>query len=365
MDWRIRIAHLLVQKADFHLETGSQGRNNWSVESAGSVGSNGIDFHIDTLEVLDSTLSFQPVQGTPRSVAIARLDLQGLGSPELALDAAVRVQGLPFSVSAASGAQGDVKTRRWSFRVRAETDDATIDAKGSSNAPFDLSVLDANLDLRGRNLKSLQRLVALEYLPTGPFQTTFRLTRNETGYRLRDIVGSFDDDLPGRIVVTKGEASVSVDNTLTASLEGSLGRTGATLKMQLAGPGGQNGSDPRQLELVGTLGDTALRGSLRLAPGGARLKITGDLSFTKIDLTGIAQDEDASKQPVPQPGAGKAWSERPLPVAVLQSFDADVTLKADLVVGERLQAKDIQGQALLDNGRLRLEAFSATLPGYL
>ena len=373
----IRIARLLVHKADVNLETGPRGQNNWTF-GAGARSTK--TPRVDTLQVLDSTLVFETAQGKTHRLGIRRLDLQGLGSGKLVLEAALAYRDSPLSVSATSGQEGAAQAARWPFTIRAKIADATIEATGGSSAPFDFSGIEADLNLEGENLRSLRRLIPLDGLAQGPFRLAFALTHDGAGYRFRNIAGSLDAPAPlGRIDVARGEASVSRDSTLSAALEGAWRQTPATLKLDLAHADPRDPGAPRGLEVTATLGDTALSGSLRLASGGARPKITGDLRFTKIDLAGIAPDQEASKQPAPQPGhlpegegdegratrdsQGTAWSERPLPLAVLRTFDADLTLKADLVTAERIQARDVRGQALLDNGRLRLEGFSASLPG--
>ncbi|MEA3278004.1 MAG: AsmA family protein [Pseudomonadota bacterium] len=354
---RIEVTRLVLQKADVHLEAGPQGANNWTF---GSGGQSDIGFRIDLLRVLDSTLVFQPAQGMKRRFGISRLDLRGVGSRKLAFEAAGTYQDLPISVSATSGHAGGVQAQRWPFTVRAKTADATIEATGSSNAPFDVSGIEAEVTLKGQNLRSLQRLISPDRLPEGPFQIAFHLARDDGGYRFRNIEGSIDAPaLLGPIAVTKGEAGLSVDNGLSASVEGSWRQKPATLKMELAKADPQTHDGPRKLDVTATLGDTVLSGDLGLALDRPRPRITGDLSSAKFDL----RDFSASEQPAPGHGPRKAWSESPLPIAALTAFDADLTLAAELVASERLQAKGLRVHASLENGRLQLDRLSASLPG--
>jgi hypothetical protein len=184
----------------------------------------------------DSTLVFHPAQGMARRIDIPQLDLRGLGSRKLALEAKVTYQDMPLSVSATSGQEGGVRAQRWPFRIQAKTADATFEAAGSSIAPFDISGIEAEVDLKGQNLRSLQRLISLEGLSEGPFQITFHLTRDDDGYRFRNIKGSLDALAPlGRIAVTKGDASVSGNNRLSAALEGGWRQIPATVKLDLTG----------------------------------------------------------------------------------------------------------------------------------
>jgi hypothetical protein len=162
-----------------------------------------------------------------------------------------------------------------------------VSLKDNVEAALQQSGIQADVDLKGQNLRSLQRLILLDGLPEGPFQITFQLTRDGGGYRFRNIAGSLDAPAPlGRIAVTRGEASVSGDNALSAALEGGWRQVPAAVKLDLTGADPRTPGGRRGLEITATLGDTALSGNVHLEPRGARPKIIGDVSFTKIDLAG-------------------------------------------------------------------------------
>ncbi|MGB5834458.1 MAG: AsmA family protein, partial [Thiohalocapsa sp.] len=130
--------------------------------------------------------------------------------------------------------------------------------------------------------------------------------------------------------------------------------------------------DPSGVVDSGT-GETALNGSLRLESKNPRSSITGNLSLTTIDLTRSAEDEDASIAPAPKQSAPESdgpdrggrpgWIDHPLSLAFLETFDADLVFTVGRVAAGRLQVRDIQGHALLDDGHLRLEGLHASLPG--
>jgi uncharacterized protein involved in outer membrane biogenesis len=317
--WRIEIARLVVEGAALHLETDSQNRNNWNF---GSNQSGAGDFRLDTVEIRDSTVSFQPAQGQSRSIAITRANIQGLGSPHLVLDAAVMLEQIPYRITAQSGAYGHARQERWSFILQAESDHTALRAEGSSNAPFDATDLDVNLALQGQKLSALQPFIGVGGVPDWPFRLGFRLTRDDTGYRLQNISG------------------------------------------MLHGGGRSAALDSNREEIL-------LHGSLRWESRQSRPHMSGNLSLTAIDLNrfaGNASIPAVSKQPLPAQGTldqslRPSWIDQPFSLDVLATFDADLILEIGQVAAGPLQFKGVQGHALLAAGRLRLEDFRASLPG--
>jgi hypothetical protein len=67
--------------------------------------------------------SFQPAEGAPRYVAISRFDLQGLGSPELSLTAAVTADDIEMEITAKSDAGEHPSRDRWPFKLQVATND--------------------------------------------------------------------------------------------------------------------------------------------------------------------------------------------------------------------------------------------------
>ncbi len=238
---RIEIARLVVEQAELRLETGLLGRNNWSFDTLGTGGSAAFDFRLDVLAIRDSAISFQPAEGAARSVAISRLELQGLGSPELRLTGAVIADNTRLSITAESGAGEHPSRDHWPFQLQVTANDATLQAEGS----------------------------------------------------------------------------------------------------------------------------------LRWGRAEPRPRITGALRLTKIDLTRLAGDGDAARAPAQSvrdqgrsgQAAPPAWIDRPVSLAFLQTFDADVWLKVEQIAAGPLAATDLRGHVMLDDGRLRLEDLAVALPG--
>jgi uncharacterized protein involved in outer membrane biogenesis len=349
---RIRLARVVVEQAELRLELGPQGENNWTSPSGGR-GKAG--FQVNSVRVLNSTLVFQPAHGTIRRLGIERLEMIDLETRSVSLDAELSYEGIPFSVSAASGLQDSVQDERWPFIVRAQTADASMKAAGSMAAPFDIAGVEADVTLKGENLGALRKLIRQTWLPEGPFQLGLHLSRGGDAYRLSNIAGGLAAPAPwGRIAVSKGEASISANAALSASMQGTWGQTPGTVRLGLAGLDPRTPAGPRKLDIGAEFGGTGLTGALQLALDRPRPHVGGDLTFTRVDLRGWAASESVPR---------RTWSDGSLPLAVLRAFDADLRLRVDLATAERLQVRKLRTRAVLDDGVLRLDGLRAALPG--
>ena len=252
---RIELARIVVERAELHLEAGAQDRNNWSFGGLGAGGSSAFDFRLDTLEIRDSAISFQPAEGAPRSVAISRFDLEGLGSPALSLTAAVTADNTRMAITAESDAGDHPRRGRRPFKLQVAGNDARLQAEGS---------------LQWGRTEPRPRITA--DLRLTPIDLT-RLLHN-------------GDALP-----------LSEPSTAPPS-----------------------------------------------APADAR--------------AAPARDSGRSDE-----GTPPTWMERPLSLAFLQTFDADLWLNFERIGAGPVVATGLQGHVLLDDGRLRLEDLAVSLPG--
>lgn len=83
---RIEIQQLVLQKADVALEIGPHGKTNWTF---GSEDRTDLGYRIDSLQVRDSTLRYQPAGGVENRLNVTDLQLEGLGEAEPVLTAQV------------------------------------------------------------------------------------------------------------------------------------------------------------------------------------------------------------------------------------------------------------------------------------
>jgi AsmA protein len=142
-----------------------------------------------------------------------------------------------------------------------------------------------------------------------------------------------------------------------------------------AAGGFRNGAALHGLTLTGPDGDVTGDVSIGL---GARQSLVAALRSNRIDLDAIETAFDAAPQPAappPPPGAQPAapppppkrserlFSDQPLPFAVLRTADADIKLDIGLLRSSGADYKAIDTHAVLANGKLAVNPFSADTPG--
>lgn len=199
--------------------------------------------------------------------------------------------------------------------ISAEAAGATLSAKGGVTAPAMLSGLDVALIMRVPDLAALSPLAGRP-LPM-----------------LRDI--SFDGRLSDR--------------------EG-----GYTKGIVLKG-----------LSVKGPVGDLSGDLTIGFQP---RLSVQGQLSGTRVDLDGLQASMPVAV-PAPAPaavasasgpvpaGPRRVFSDRPINLAALDLMDLDLRLTLGEVRSGGVSYRDLAGRLVLDQGKLALDPFAATLPG--
>jgi uncharacterized protein involved in outer membrane biogenesis len=242
--------------------------------------------------------------------------------------------------------------------------DASLDASGSTGAPFDLAQIEARVDLAVPDLKVLQPLLSTDALPACGLRMSGRLLRGDDGLALDRIEGVIDAPEPlGRIILADGAAR-QAPNGPTARLEGQLRRTPFRLEVGFAGLEEGQPFNPLQagsgrLDLLATLGDARLLGDLSLTSSGPRRSIQGDLKIEKLDLRAPGS---FNRSPAIQEEA-RVWLDRSIPVERLRDLDLRLALRIDGLETDPMRIERLATRVTLDDGRLRLGALEVVLPG--
>ncbi|MEE4208246.1 MAG: AsmA family protein [Parvularcula sp.] len=110
--------------------------------------------------------------------------------------------------------------------------------------------------------------------------------------------------------------------------------------------------------------DTAISagaGDLSLLLGGARPKLTGRVTAQRADLRPFFPEDEgaAPAQDAPFP----AWSEDPIDLSGLTSFDADIAVRAKAVTLPTYKLEDVAGRVVIDAGKVRLDLENAETLG--
>jgi AsmA protein len=141
-----------------------------------------------------------------------------------------------------------------------------------------------------------------------------------------------------------------------------------------AAGGFRNGAALHGLTFTSAEGDLTGDASVGV---GARQSLVAALNAKRIDLDAIEAAFDAAPQaaappapggppanpPPPPKRADRLFSDQPLPFAVLRSADADLRLKIGLLRAGGADYRAIDAHAVLANGKLAVNPFSADTPG--
>ncbi|WP_428487875.1 AsmA family protein [Rhodopila sp.] len=171
-----------------------------------------------------------------------------------------------------------------------------------------------------------------------------------------------------------GAASQPIPLTMTLQAAGTSTTAKATLIAAAGGFG--DGAALRGLNLSSPDGDLSGDATLGLRP---RPSLTATLSSNRIDLDALQAAMDhaegqpapqATPQPAGQPAAGppprqhggRLFSDQPIPFGRLRAADADLKLTIGTLRSGEADYKAIHARAVLNNGKLAIDPFTADLP---
>lgn len=339
---RIEVDRLVFKGADILLETDAKGQGNWQLAPSPAATPSTVPsqpqlssartsgaFRIDKVVVEDSRIAYRGAgMAAPEVLAIRNLTLTANGSDQ------------PFKVVMAADALG---------------------------APFTLSgnvgPLAALLGNAGHPV-TLDLAVATEgasMLLAGSIADPVRLA----GVDLR-VKAAIPD-----LAALSGLARTKLPALRGISVDGKLA--------DLAGkPGLSTGFRLHDLRVAFAQGQ--FDGEVTLAPGSSPL-LHGKLQVARIDADALlaaapigsppaGSATSPTQGPSPDPGAATPAPEPPRlipdrewPLGMLRVADADLTLAIGEVIRGGIVYRDIAGHVLLRSGALRLDPFSAILPG--
>ena len=106
--------------------------------------------------------------------------------------------------------------------------------------------------------------------------------------------------------------------------------------------------------------DIDAQGAMTLNYGGARPRITGELSTAMLDLTPyIPADSEPDANRAGPPAGISQWSDEPIDLAPLRTLDSELTIRADELKARDIEVSDVTALVTVDQGRMtaRLNRF--------
>jgi uncharacterized protein involved in outer membrane biogenesis len=256
---------------------------------------------------------------------------------------------------------------------------AKVNVVGVIKEPGAKRGIDLKVDIRGRGLKKLEKLLGRPLHLRGPFHGRGRLK-----------------DAEGRLVVQDFEVQVGHSKLASLKLSGTVndllaqrefdlkfhvqGKNLANLEKLLSvsipfrGPFKASGrvndmghKTYKFSEFKGTLRNSDLSGSLDIRLDSKRPRLTAVLASRKLDLRPFLSREKgrARRAKGSMKGAAKkrAFSSDPLTLNPLKRIDAEIMVEAKRFLMPRLALRDLSAQIFLESGRLRVREVRSHMGG--
>ena len=307
---QVEITRLVLVEPDLLLETDAKGVGNWVFKpAAGKPGaegeSGGTEVDLQGAAIDRGQLAWRDgvKKETLRlSIQRLRLDRKALRD-ELDVDLAATFRDQPFALKGSMGLIRRLlaKDARWPVDLAFATAGTAINVKGLVDFSTQLPQLDGELKADVKDTAALAKLSG----------------------------GSLA--LPVPLALT-AQAKASRDEYLVAPLRA-------------------------------TFGKSTIEGRIAVKTGGARPFAAASIKSPLVDLASLAH-RGGKPGASGKSGAGRMFSDAPLPLEMLRSFDgaADVAIER-LVLPNGLPLEKIQGKAALKDGRLDVQPLQASLGG--
>jgi hypothetical protein len=324
----VDVKGVVIRDADILLETDAQGRSNadFGAEAKPDEPATGADdteirIAINNVVIENATVTIRNAQEHSETVAfVSKLNASGRGADapldiDLAADLTVNGNQLPLALKGTVGAPAVLMAgnRPYPVDVAGTVLGFDFKARGSIDNPAEMTGIALALEASAKDLSGLKPFAG-DGLPTaGPF----------------------------------------------------------SLKASVTGGGDKYGVDGLALKL----GSSDIGGALSATLSGARPRLDGTLSASKIDLTELLPpdsdggDRQGGTAPAGTGGGAAAGSSDkvfpgdPLPLDGLRAADAKLGIAVAELVGPNLRFNDVSVDIALDNGNLDVRPFGFVLSG--
>lgn len=395
LDREIRIDRLVVAAPDILIETEANGPGNLDFkattprtapEPVAQEQGTAYRFTINEVRLTDGLVTW--VDRTTKkteTVRIGELALRpedaGPRTVHIQLNTTIRERSINLG-GTVGGAEDMGGGKPWPVSLKVDSGGLSLDVEGTVADPAALDGIDLKLKAEGSELLEAVRLARMavpEQLPAfGPFKATGSLSGKGGRFDFYEIaVEAGKRDLlyftaKGRVADLTGTATVDAALALASDRPEAVakiagldfsGKGAANLSGQLNG----RGSTWAMTDVQATVGGSDLSGELS-ATFAPRLALSGTFASGVLnfdDFTGAsATPAQGSQQPVQgKDSGGRIFPDYTLPLAWMQSLDADLTMKAGRVILDRREVPDVAVVAHLQARHLTLNPFRFGLAG--
>jgi uncharacterized protein involved in outer membrane biogenesis len=256
---------------------------------------------------------------------------------------------------------------------------AKVNVVGVIKEPGAKRGIDLKVDIRGKDLTTLEKLLRRPLHLKGPFHGTgrlkdaegkllvqnfkvqmghWKLARLKLSGTVSDLLAQREFDLKFHV---QGKNLANLEKLLSVSIpfKGPFKATGRVNDL-----GHKN---YKFSEFEGTLRNSDLSGSLDIRLDSKRPKLTAVLSSRKLDLRPFLSKKKgrarAAKGSIKGAAKKKAFSSDPLTLDALKRVDAEIMIKAKRFLMPRLALRDLSAQIFLESGHLRVREARSNIGG--
>lgn len=382
------LKRLILNDATILLEKNDKGEANWvfgepgteasaepQAESTGPALALSDENIIEEISINNVRLTYiDATSGKTEKLVITNLNVQAddLDSP-LTIDLKATYNDLELALTAETGSlQTGMSNKPFMFDINAAAGAIKLVADGNIKQPKDATGIEASVDIQIDNISDLNTFLEQELPDFGPIKLTADIADDDGSILVNSIVANLGKarlEASGRIQDLKNTTGINL--SFSFNME-SLSDLNALLQSELPELGplsvGGNISDKdggyavSDLELV--MAGTDLSGHLTASISGERPALTATLTSTQIDLTPFTSKEtDRPEETGKTPKKDKLFSPDPLPLEMLKSANANLSLTAGTIKTTSYDLQDTEITLQLNDGNLTLSRLAAGILG--
>ncbi len=217
----LEILNLALEGSDILLETGPDGRNNWTFKQKRD----------DPIELPDiasltwrrSVVGFRSGADRVHRLTISAANAVLTEGKPIQIEAAGTYQDLPFTLSLLGGTPSDLVASNtlWPIKLAVNAVGASMDVEGAITQLLTGKGFDLQLALKGDQLADLSSLLDTALPALGSYALSGHVSEADDRYRITDLTGHLGGaDAVKRLTLTKGTATAAADAPMELRLEG-------------------------------------------------------------------------------------------------------------------------------------------------
>jgi hypothetical protein len=392
----IKVKRFVLIEPDILIETDHSGKSNLEFETSKKVGpvepreetpANGSKLPALTfnrVRIENGHLTYKDGQsGKTYEVMLENLSLAGKDDSPFELELRGAYNDNPFEVAGTLGPLPALidPEKSWPIKLTVKAGGATLTIDGVIRDVMNAKGLSLTAIAEGQSVPDMAILAGVTGIPdVGPFKVALKVADPGGTLAIEKLDVHLGNEELAKVEFTGGvkdllaqrgiEIRFAVQGKELANLEKIAGQP-----LPFKGPFHVSGraSDlaPKIYKISDlkiAMGESHLGGSLKVSLAGKRPRLTVSLSGQKLDLRSILSEEDeklntAEQSAEPAKDRDRIFPDNPLALDSLKKADADVKIRAGLILLPRLELSDFSLEMVITDGSLRVKPLKFVIGG--